>query len=185
MGAQIKDIIIQCSICNEFRETTQKEPMLPHEIPTKQWEICAIDLFELDKDTYIVIADYFSKFFKVKKISSSSSKTVINILKENFSRYGITVILKSDNGPAYSSSEFRVHSSIAIILMGKRELIALLNLSSWCLVMVERLFLAVPRGCLQFVIVVFPDHTHLLFLLTVTILNILLHLQDILKVWDI
>ena len=57
-----------------------------------------------------------------------------------------------------------VHSSIAIILMGKRELIALLNLSSWCLVMVERLSLAVPRGCLQFVIVVFPDHTHLLFL---------------------
>ena len=42
-------------------------------------------------------------------------------------------------------------------------LFALLNLSSWCLVMVERLFLAVPRGCLQFVIVVFPDHTHLLF----------------------
>ena len=60
-----------------------------------------------------------------------------------------------------------VHSSIAIILMGKRELIALLNLSSWCLVMVERLFLAVPRGCLQFVIVVFPDHTHLLYLLYV------------------
>ena len=58
-----------------------------------------------------------------------------------------------------------VHSSIAIILMGKRELIALLNLSSWCLVMVERLFLAVPQGCLQFVIVVFPDHTHLLFLM--------------------
>ena len=58
-----------------------------------------------------------------------------------------------------------VHSSVAIILMGKRELIALLNLSSWCLVMVERLFLAVPRGCLQFVIVVFPDHTHLLFLI--------------------
>ena len=56
-----------------------------------------------------------------------------------------------------------VHSSIAIILMGKRELIVLLNLSSWCLVMVERLFLAVPRGCLQFVFVVFPDHTHLLF----------------------
>ena len=57
-----------------------------------------------------------------------------------------------------------VHSSIAIILMGKRELIALLNLSSWCEEdMVERLFLAVPRGCLQFVIVVFPDHTYLLF----------------------
>ena len=47
--------------------------------------------------------------------------------------------------------------------MAKRELFALVNLSYWCLVMVEQLFLAVPRGCLQFVIVVFPDHTHLLF----------------------
>ena len=47
--------------------------------------------------------------------------------------------------------------------MGKRELVALLNLSSLCLVMVEQLFLAVPWGCLQFVMVVFPDHTHLLF----------------------
>ena len=57
-----------------------------------------------------------------------------------------------------------VHSRIAIILMGKRELVALLNLSSWCLVMVEWLFLAVSLGCLRFVIMVFPDHTHLLFL---------------------
>ena len=57
-----------------------------------------------------------------------------------------------------------VHSSIAIILMGKRELVALLNLSSWCLVMVEWLFLVVAWGCLRFVIVVFADHSHLLFL---------------------
>ena len=57
-----------------------------------------------------------------------------------------------------------VHSSIAIILMGKRELVALLNSSSWCLVMVERRFLTLPMDCLRFVIVVFPDHTHLLFL---------------------
>ena len=63
-----------------------------------------------------------------------------------------------------------IHSSIAIILLGKRELIALLNLSSWCLVMVERLFLAVPSGCLRFVIVVFPNHTHLLFLVVVAII---------------
>ena len=47
--------------------------------------------------------------------------------------------------------------------MGKRELVALPNLSSWCLVMVERLFLAVPWGCLRFLIVVFTDHTQLLF----------------------
>ena len=54
-------------------------------------------------------------------------------------------------------------SGVAVVLVGRRELVALLGLFSWCLVMVGRLFLAVPRGCLRFVIVVFPDHTHLLF----------------------
>ena len=47
------------------------------------------------------------------------------------------------------------HSSFAIISMGKIELVALLCLSSWCLVMAELLFLTVPEVCLQFVIVVF------------------------------
>ena len=61
-----------------------------------------------------------------------------------------------------------VHSSFAIISMGKRRLVALLCLSSWCLVIVVWLFLKMPRVCLQFVIVVFPDHTHLLFCSLIT-----------------
>ena len=61
-----------------------------------------------------------------------------------------------------------IHSSFAIILMGKRELVALLSLSSWCLVMDMWLFLAVPWVRLQFVIVVFPDHTHLLFIIALS-----------------
>ena len=50
-----------------------------------------------------------------------------------------------------------------LVLMGKRELFALLSLSSWCLVMVVWLFLTVPWVYLRFVIVVFSDHSHLLF----------------------
>ena len=56
-----------------------------------------------------------------------------------------------------------VHSSFAIISMGKTEQVALLCLSSWCLVIVVWLFLTLSRVCLQFLIVVFPDHTHSLF----------------------
>ena len=53
-----------------------------------------------------------------------------------------------------------IHSSFVIILMGKRELVALLSLSCRCLVIVVWLFLAVPGVCLQFVIVVCPVNTH-------------------------
>ena len=47
--------------------------------------------------------------------------------------------------------------------MEERELVALLCLSSWCLVIVivVWLFLKVLEAGLPCVIVVFPDHTHL------------------------
>ena len=76
----------------------------------------------------------------------------------------VTPIVGVCNCSMFCFTLLYVHSSGPIILMGKGELVVLLNLPSWCLVIVERLSLAVPWGCLWFVIVVFPDHTHFLFL---------------------
>ena len=58
-----------------------------------------------------------------------------------------------------------VHFSFAIILMVTRELVALLSLSSLCLVIVVWLCLIVPWVCQQFETVVFPDHSHYFFVL--------------------
>ena len=74
----------------------------------------------------------------------------------------VTPIVGVCNCSMFCGMLLYVHSSFAIILMGKRELVALLCLSSWCLVIVVWLFLTVPWVCLWFVIVVFPDNTHLL-----------------------
>ena len=58
-----------------------------------------------------------------------------------------------------------VYSSFAIILKRNRKLVALLSLSYKCSVTinVRWLFLTVPWVGLHYVIVVFPDRTHLLF----------------------
>ena len=60
-----------------------------------------------------------------------------------------------------------------------------ISLSSWCLLMVVCLFLAVPWVCLLFVIVVFPDHAHILFLGSEYPLNLLymIHKTGDLKTW--
>ena len=73
-----------------------------------------------------------------------------------------TPIVGFCNCSMFSCVLLYVHSSFAI-LMGKRELVALLCLPSRCLVIVW-LFLMMPWVCLQFVIVVHSDHTHLVFL---------------------
>ena len=58
-----------------------------------------------------------------------------------------------------------VHSSFAIILKRNRKLVDLLFLSYRCIVTIngQWLFPTVLLVGLQCVIVVFPDHTHLLF----------------------
>ena len=76
----------------------------------------------------------------------------------------VTPIVEFFNCSRFCSALLCFHSSFAIISIGKRELVALLCLSSWCLVIVLWLLLTRPWVCLQFVIVVFPVHSHLLFL---------------------
>ena len=59
------------------------------------------------------------------------------------------------------TSKHSHHLITLLMLIG--VLVTLLSLSFWCLVVVVWLFLVVPWGCLQFVIVVFPDHTLFIF----------------------
>ena len=67
------------------------------------------------------------------------------------------------DGPGqYGLVSYSIIGKLFIRLEGKRQPVVLLNLSYWCLLIVVWLFLAVPWVCLHFVIVVFPDKTHLL-----------------------
>ena len=68
------------------------------------------------------------------------------------------------NCPMFCCTYLYVPSSFAIILMGRRELVALLSLSSWCLFVCD-CCVANPRGAMGLfaVIVLFLDHYHLLF----------------------
>ena len=96
-------------------------------------------------------------FFLITTSENSGGSVVVDLL------FNVTPIAGVCNCSMFCCRLLYVHSSFAIILMGKRELVALLSLSSWCLMIAIWLFLAVPWVCLQFVIVVFPDHTRLLF----------------------
>ena len=106
MNQQITDMISKCNTCNTYRNAQAREPLKSHELPGRPWQKIAVDLFELDKQDYVVIVDYYSKFFEVSHLPNSKSKTVINHIKPHLARYGIPEIIISDNGPEFSSHEF-------------------------------------------------------------------------------
>ena len=55
---------------------------------------------------YLVIGDYFSKYLIVRRLPNSSTHVVIKELGLVFTELGRPFILRSDNGPCYSSREF-------------------------------------------------------------------------------
>jgi transposase InsO family protein len=81
--------------------------MLGHTKPQRPWQKVATDLFELNGKHYLLIVDYYSSFFEINQLSTTTSSKVIEICKQHFSRYGIPEVVVSDNGTQYSSELFK------------------------------------------------------------------------------
>ena len=75
-------------------------------LPDYPWQVVTTDLFELNGDKYVLVVDYFSRFPEVIKLSSTTSAVVIAAFKSLFSRFGIPEVVRSDNGPQFSSLDF-------------------------------------------------------------------------------
>lgn len=60
---------------------------------------------------YLLIVDYYSKFIEVSRcVRDTKSTTVIEMIKFQFVRHGIPTVAISDNGPQFSSYEFKLFS---------------------------------------------------------------------------
>ena len=92
---------------------------IPAEFYSNRSEICFLKflhipgihlaqiLFYFQRIDFLVVVDYFSKYLIVRKIPNSTSSAVIKELGMIFSEFGKPQIFRSDNGPCYSSQEFR------------------------------------------------------------------------------
>uniref|UniRef100_A0A803JAA2 Integrase catalytic domain-containing protein n=1 Tax=Xenopus tropicalis TaxID=8364 RepID=A0A803JAA2_XENTR len=80
--------------------------MIPHSVPSRPWQKVASDLFVLDNVNYILVVDYYSRFFELECLKNTSSSNVIEKLKAIFARHGIPDEFVSDNGTQFASAEF-------------------------------------------------------------------------------
>ena len=103
MNSQIDEMVLKCLICLEYCPSNQKEPMIPQPISTSPWETVTTDLFLWNNSNYLLVVDYFSRYFETAKLPDTKSNTVIHYTKSIFARHGIPREVKSDNGPQYSS----------------------------------------------------------------------------------
>ena len=76
------------------------------DVPPHTWHTLDTDLFYWKKIDYLVIEDYFSKYLIIRRLPNSSSHVVIKELGLVFTELGRPFVIRSDNGPCYSSKEF-------------------------------------------------------------------------------
>ena len=106
MNGEIREVIAKCSVCAEFQVDNPIEPMQTPKVADRPWSRLAVDMFTLHKKDYIVLVDYYSDVVEVQELRDTTSPTIIQFLKEQFSRYGIPDALVSDKSLQLTSREF-------------------------------------------------------------------------------
>jgi len=116
LSHEVENMVKQCPICTRDL-VPRKEPIIPAKLPDYPWQKIGTDLFQFRGVTYLVVADYFSRYLEIQKLSTTTSHAIIEALKTIFSRFGIPETVISDNGPQYSSTEFADFAEAYDLLM--------------------------------------------------------------------
>ena len=107
MNSQIEELMSNCSTCLHHASANQREPLHLHEIPSRSWQKVGTDLFDWNGKPHLIVVDYYSRYPEVSELRNTKARTVINKTKSIFSRHGIPESVVPDNGPQYSSEEYK------------------------------------------------------------------------------
>ena len=75
--------------------------------PVVPWHTVATDLFETKNSKYLLIVDYYSRFPILCKLSSTTSRVLIQEMKAVFTELGVPSVIVSDGGLQYTATEFQ------------------------------------------------------------------------------
>ncbi|KAG8196623.1 hypothetical protein JTE90_014180 [Oedothorax gibbosus] len=104
----IEDTAKNCIHCAEIKTDPHKAKVHYWEYPSKPWERIHIDFAgPMFGYMFLVIVDAHSKWLEVYPMKSTTTFKTIESLRDCFARFGLPVTLVSDNGPQFTSHEFK------------------------------------------------------------------------------
>ena len=102
----IEHFVQSCPTCQKLT-VLSREPLMTTPLPNYPWERIAADLFKLKGSQYLLVADYYSRFVEVQKLTTTTSSNIVTQLKTIFARFGIPATMVTDNGPQFDSHEMK------------------------------------------------------------------------------
>ena len=108
IDSQITDVSQSCSACGEHQNQPTKLPVHPWMVPEKPWSRLHLDhAINFLGSNWLVLVDAYSKYPCVHPTSSTSTKSTIALLEEDFAHFGYPHTIVTDNATTFTSEEFQ------------------------------------------------------------------------------
>lgn len=109
MDRQAENVCKVCYGCQLVSQYSPPEPMARVVPPSGPWQDCAADILGPlpTGESILVIVDYYSRYYEVAILRSTTATCVIRAIHHTFARLGIPFSLRTDNGPQFISGEFQ------------------------------------------------------------------------------
>ena len=105
LSTQLVQLVKKCrECCKEQKQPA--EPFITSELPELPFRKVGMDLFEWEKQSHLLVVDYYSRYIEIALLKRTTATEVIAHMKSIFARHGIPELIVLDNGPQYSSEEF-------------------------------------------------------------------------------
>lgn len=109
MDKRIEEKVKSCLGCLMTSSQDPPNPLSIRPMPNSPWFDIAIDFKEAlpNGNSLLVAIDYFSRFVQVAEMAKTEASDTISALKFMFSYAGLPKSITADNGPQFTSKEFR------------------------------------------------------------------------------
>ena len=112
IDADIEKSVRCCYTCQKHRKQPAKAPLFPWEWPEEPWKRVHLDFAgPFLGHMYLIATDAHSKWVEVKIMSKITASHTILELRDIFATLGLPDTVVTDNGPTFTSSEFRLFMS--------------------------------------------------------------------------
>ena len=79
-------IFQKCEVCQTYRKQQEEESMIPSDIPIYPFQIFVSDLFNQNNQDFVIVVDYYSKYWEIERLYDTKSITIVKKVKKMFSR---------------------------------------------------------------------------------------------------
>ena len=108
LDKELEDISASCEICLENRPAPAKAELHPWQWPDNVWHRLHADFAgPIDGNYFFILVDAHSKWVEIFKTKGTATSDVIRCLQHVYATFGLPVSIVSDNGPCFTSVEFK------------------------------------------------------------------------------